>query len=491
MTGTDLISFINGTATNIGRSTFYNLSYEQRQSLVDQHIPVMEEYRPFYILMSLSDIINDVNKQLIAHNIIFNTIREDNLKDNQHSPMVKWENQVILQSLDNMQPNRVLDLFVNFVKSKGKRRSRWVMSEYLNRNIDKLDFWAIKYRTDLKIILRHIHADASKNNTMTKIWNYIRYKKKVDTGVIKTYEDVRSGDQSKLPLLPISVAEGFRSKFNLSQEEFFKLFEKQGKLTSKETRLRTESFKRVGADTKFDYNKAKLMDLLVYWNSINIDQLPSVSECRKILRNKAKEHSNLNFKFNDVGVIFDNSKSMLGTKDQVSPLIKGLAIALVLEHMTEGSFNMYYTNDPGRSLFPKIGGQSNYGTPILEALKSSKTIVIIGDGYENSPYSGYANQILYAYKKKINSNLMVLHLNPVYGAEMSDVRSVSDLVSAIGIRSVKVLEESLFLCLAKSNPKIAIQKYIGRLVNRQRPEVLQSMPEDIKSVISKNKLIGA
>jgi len=230
LSGDALISFVSATSTNIGKSTFYNLKEEQRQALIDQHAVVMDNARAFYALMALPKGVNDANKQLIAYNLIKNKVREDGLKDHEHSPTTKWENELIFQVLDNMQPNRVFDLFQNLIKNKGLRRSRFIMLEYLQRNKRSWELWAIKYRKDFKAILRHAHTGG--DETLLKLWRYLKYDEMDGfRGVIKDYEAVKGGDQSKLAKLPISVAEGFAQKFGLSKADFEKLFSEGGRKT--------------------------------------------------------------------------------------------------------------------------------------------------------------------------------------------------------------------------------------------------------------------
>jgi len=491
ITGDGLISFINGASANVGRSTFYNLPEEQREALVSQHTPMLKKARPFYALMSLAGGINDINKQLIAFNLVKNTLRETGLKEHEPSKLVRWESELIFQAFENMQPNRVFDLFVNFASAKLNRRSRWFIHEYLKRNCNRWELWAIKYRKEFKIFLKHAHTNGDVD--LKNIWRYLKYgeDQPFTQGIIRDYEDVRKGDQSKLAKLPISVAEGFQTKFGLTKEEFDKLFmSKGGKLTNKEKRTRATSMKKSGVNTGFDPSKVELFDLLVYWHSLSRLPMPT-SDARKVVSNRAKDIAKkLSFTLSDVAVIVDNSKSMFGSKDApYHPMLRALATTAVLKEVTDGSFEVFYTNHSNhRGLFPKLGEQSNYGDPILEALsKGFKTIILVGDGYENAPYSGYAHQILYTYKKKVdkNNDILFLHLNPVYGAEVSDVRKVTDLVHTSGIREIRGLDEAMFLALAKSNPEIAVQRYAANLASKQNPTVAALMPTEVKKMFTK------
>lgn len=460
LSGQSLISFISGAQTNIGRGTYYNMASEQQQALLDQHAPVLQHARPFYTLMSLPVGVNDVNRQLISWNLIDHTMRETGLRPDEHSPITKWENEIILQSLENMPVTRVFDFFVQLQDKKvTKKRALFLVHEYLKRHKNSWDLWAVKYRTDFKRVLRHAHTQ--KDADLLKVWRYLKYGEADGCGqLIHDYEAVRNGDQDKLAKLPSSVAEGFMTKFGISKEDFWKMFQqKGGKFTAKEKRTKAQSLKKVNVDTGFDMEKAKLFDLLVYLRAC--DRLPKpVQVIKKLLKAKAKKIAEgLSFELENVGLILDTSKSMVGTKDQpFHPMLRGMAISLVLEQVSK-KFKEYRTNKSA-SLFPKLTDQSNYADAVLQALKDGKTtIIIVGDGYENAPYEGALHALLFAYKKKADkkNKLMVLHFNPVFASETLDVRPITEMASYVGIRDVEGMNESMFLAIAKQQPMLAVQ----------------------------------
>ena len=227
LTGNAFISFISGTQTNIGRSTFYNMEDEQRQTMKDQHSIIMEYARPFYALMALPTGVNDVNKQMIAWNLIEKTIRENGLKDNENSPITMWENEIILQTLDNMEVPRVFD-FLSMLSEKKvtKTRAIFLIKEFLNRHKKSQGLWAIKYRKDFKEVLRHIifsKKGRGLSKELKEIWQYLRSSDIAEgmPKIISDYEFIRSKTnltektKEKLASLPYSVAVGFSQKFNI------------------------------------------------------------------------------------------------------------------------------------------------------------------------------------------------------------------------------------------------------------------------------------
>ena len=500
LTGDSLISFISGAQTNVGRSTFYNMKEEQRKVMADQHSVVFKEARPFYALMCLPHGVNDVNKQMIAWNLVTNTIREYGLKPHEHSPTTKWENELILQAFENMPVPRVLDFGVALCDEKvTKKRAIFLINEYLKRNQRSQTLWAIKYRTEMMKILRHLeifHKEKEvKYPELFKIWKYLKDKDTTGCGqLIKDYEEVKAGNKEKLAKLPSTVAEGFMQKFGMSKDEFWKLFTTEGgKFTVKEKRLKAVSVKEAGASTELDIRKLKLFDLLVYLRALENYPKPK-QELEVLLKNKAKEIAGkLNFELGKVGLIFDNSKSMQGTKEQLfHPLLRGMAISLVMKEVSS-EYKEYYTNERGDHLFPRTGNQTNYANGILQALKDGcETIVIVGDGYENAPFEGAAHQLLYTYKKKLDKDnkIMILHFNPVFAAEVKDVRAITELAPQIGVREVEGMNESMFLAIAKNQPMFAIKKYCNYLASLQNQKAKTLMPSPVQEFFAKKDILA-
>jgi len=507
-----LLSFISAVQTNVGKSTFYNMAEEQQQSLVSMHEPIFNAVRPFYTLMMLPPGTNDVNKQMIAWTLIEHSEKASDVYKNslgpshKYSQQTRWENELILQIFENMPVTRVFDFFSMLQEKRiTKKRAIFLIHEYLRKNKRNWPLWTIKYRKDFKRILRHAHINSNRfdeddKKMLTAIWRYLKYNENEKCPqLIKDYVDVQNGDQSKLTKLPVTIAEGFTKKFGLTTEAFSKLFcEEGGQFTAKEKRTRDQSVKAAGvsAGTGFDIRKTDLMDALIYLHSavMNKTELPmSVTKLKQLLDEKAAAIAKrLSFTLDNVGVILDTSKSMIGTDDQkFHPLLRGMAISAVLKHVSTG-FKVYKTSESDDShLFPLLKDQSNYADALISALKDGcTTIIFIGDGYENAPFAGAVHQILFAYKSKIDTKnkLMVLHFNPVFAAEAKDVRSISKLASSAGIRSIASLNEVMFLAIAKQRPLLAATKYLNHLLTMQNEKALKLMPTAVKQLLSGNIL---
>ena len=104
----------------------------------------------------------------------------------------------------------------------------------------------------------------------------------------------------------------------------------------------------------------------------------------------------------------------------------------------------------------KVQGESNIADGIMKALESidldnDNLIIVISDGYENSP-SGLANQLLLGFKKKVDKKekTVIIHINPVFAPEAGNVKKLSEIIQAYGIRDTKQLFLILLLAIIRN-----------------------------------------
>lgn len=493
------MSFISSLTVNIGRATFYNLKEEQRQVMIDQHQLIFERIRPVYALLMLPEGINDVNKSLILYNLITHTYRDPNLKSHERDALTQWENELGVYMLRHMQPNRVLDLFEMLVDQKvTNKRAFNLFHTYLAKNDRSWPLWALKYRKQLKKCLRHFHTGIrSKNTDLAQIWRYLKYDEINDNSpeLLQDYVKTQQGSVDHLFKLPLTVAEGFREKFNLSMKDFTNKFTQKGKLSNKEKRIRTVSVAKATNDeatTGFDFRKASLFDALVFLSSGAKVGNMYQGNIRHHIRLKAmKIAEKLPFGFDNTAIIFDNSVSMYGTGDQkLHPLLRAIAVSWIIQTSGIGNIEFLTNGTSGSKIIPQIGNQSNYADTIIGALATGefKNIVIIGDGYENAPFQGAAHQIIYTFKKKIDTENKVsfFHINPVFSAESKDVRSISELAPAVGVRDIETFPETMFLAMGKSRPTIAARVYLQNLLEIQPERAKEMMPQNVENALTRD-----
>jgi len=469
-----LISFINASNTSIAKETFYNTEDEQMISLSKIHSDALNASRIFYALMLLVESATDENKKLIALNLLENTKVSLEQK--------KWENALMLQAFSKMQVNRVLDIFNYLVDMKvNNSRTRNLILEFLKRNNRSLSLWAIKYKRAFRRIIRHAHISSKLHEAIL----FLSKRCPVKDPLLQNYYFAKAGEKSAIYNLPLTIARGFAAKYKISKEEFLKTFAEKGKLTQKESRQQAQEFKAEGIDTEVDPTKLSLFDLYIYLDSLVT--LPI--EAEEYVEKAAKRHvKNIAYRFNDVGLVLDTSLSMSGTeKTKKHPLYRSLAFSVLIKELSD-KYKEYRLNKIP-TFIPRLTAETNYANALLEALKAKhKFIFIIGDGYENSPYEGIANQIISIFKRKIdiNNEVIFIHFNPVFAAEAKGVRKLfsEDLnIKSIGIRDEKSLTSALFLALCQKDELSALKIYFKELLRLQNEEARK-----LHYLIEKNKL---
>lgn len=503
----EVIEFINTTVTSMGKGTFYNMAEEQRAALLAKHLPVLKASRPLYTLMMLPPGVTDINKQLIIYNLLRTSAT---LETEQHGgPTQKlWENAVMLETLKNMRSNRALNLGFQFTKGVvtsedggvavrpgiHNRRTKKLMRQYLEENRSSLSLWFVKYQRQMRSWARHLHLGTDFHPGVSFLFDSYQGGDRLIDGYLKVQQaeakqwyKLSPGVKEAFKSLPFTVAEGFLTKFGLTRKKLLEMFseeQEEGKPArgmTKRERLRQKSEgERSGVDTGVKLEKLDLWDLLVFLNqearTNNRTRQGSANLLQKAAQRVGRK---LGLQFNDVAVVMDTSLSMIGTQDsQYHPLLRGMAVRYILESVSE-TFAEFRTTDSD-TVFPILHGQSNYAAAILKALKAGfKNIVVIGDGYENAPFEGAAHQLIWTFKKKIDTDdgVSFIHLNPVFAAESKDVRALSDLAPTAGVLDHKNLGTAIYLAMSKSNPAAALKLYIKWLIEGQSEgtrELMQS-----------------
>ena len=502
----EFLGYVNTVMVGTKKKTYYNLGEESQDNLIQNIDKMINTCRPFAVLFPLADFSTD-DARIVSGMRLFNNSK--NLSE-QHK---KWEAYVLGDMLSKMQPNRVFDLFAYIIgyrrvkietssirgKSKesryvwkkveraiGGRYAKGIMKDFLQRNRRMFDFWSVKYRKDMRRIALHLRLSPRLFPEVEWLFGGIAKGK-----VQKAVEKCRKSDilPTEVWSLPKEVARGFAlNKYKLTSEEFEKKFSEVGMATKKEVRIADKRVKKAGGVSKFDPAKQNIFDLFVYFGGQ--DELPSDAE-KWVLVAAKKEAKNIGFTFKDTAIVVDTSQSMYGSKETSNhPLYRALSLAFTIQEATEGYSKIYFTSAKSNKLIPRANGASKYAPSILRALKEGgnnlKQIVIIGDGYENSP-EGMTHRLLFAFKKKIDTEdrINFMHLNPVQAGEsVESVREITPLIPSVAIRDTKSIGFSVFMALAKKDPERAIQTYLKILIGFQREYVRGLMPTEV------NRLIG-
>jgi hypothetical protein len=442
-----LIDFISASLTSTGQDEYYNTKEEQRKSLLQTHKPILEKYREFYALLLVSTI-NDINKQIIVMNLLKNGRDVE-------ATTKEYENNLILQSLSNMQTNRAYATFELLAENKvNNTRSRELARKFLeSRKNYKYEF--VKYKSKVKKIVTHNHL--YKKN---EIWDFLFDKKKTFTDpllndYVKAKTDIKAAYR-----LPYSIAEGFAAYHKVDRAEF--LSKIKDKMTDSEKQRLTTSAKAVGVNVAADWTHGDLRKILIYLYSL--DRTPA--NMKEIIETKAKKEASLiPYKYDKVVVIVDNSASSYGSEEKkFHPVASELANAFILEQLSR-YFTLLYTNPVGNRIIPQVGGESNLAVPLIKALAQKPDVVfILSDGYENV-VAGAVAQVINAYKRQLDKDnkTMIIQLSSVFAAESHSIRQLTELVPNVGIRDTSQLFGALLLSTMAFKKEQTLLQFVNYL----------------------------
>jgi hypothetical protein len=151
------------------------------------------------------------------------------------------------------------------------------------------------------------------------------------------------------------------------------------------------------------------------------------------------------------------------------PISVAEAITEILSKMTK---DLKIYPDIKKPFLVKLEGATDLSEPLIQALKDEpELLVILSDGFENTPSAGLAHQILQAYLTKLGKGkkVMILHINPVFAPEAKDIRKLHEKIMSLGIRDVKQLGLILLIALANYKKTAEIEKVLDEL--RKKVEI--------------------
>jgi len=508
----ELIGYISSMNTGTKKGTYYNESNEQVSAMAENVDKMIDVFRPFAALMALSPSVTDDARIITAIRLLSTRMEGDDGRAIQ-----RWECSVINDALSKMPPKRVFNLFHHLNGNRrvknGKKKAAWKRTEkpiggrftkglamrWLQENYGKLDLWSVKYSNDMKRLARDIKLrDGQLEDGKTTSYSRRQmgfhgapflFGKDANAPLQRRIASVKASTEITKDLwkLPYENARGFAlNKFGMSPEEFEKKFSEAGQKTAKEARTSAKRTKKAGGTSTYDPSKERdLFSLYVYLGGQ--ESIPA-QDTRWIDSAATKTAEEIGLRFRDVAVVLDTSASMFGTmQTKRHPLFKSLSLAKVIEKSTDGKFGLFYTTEQENPVIPKLHGATSYAPKIVKALKEGfTTIILIGDGYENAP-EGMTHRVLYAFKKKIDTEDKVsfLHLNPVQAAEsVSGIREMSPHAPAAGIKDIRGISSSIFIALAKTYPVKALEAYFSELAKLQSDKAKELMPPQYQRLLT-------
>ncbi|MEU8762984.1 hypothetical protein [Streptomyces sp. NPDC048659] len=446
----DVLLFVNAALAATGQREFRASAEEQRLSLDFLHAYVCGNYRPLYAAVLALDV-NDHNAALIAERLL--------RTPGEGGP---GEGRLVAARLAVMPPQRVYRLF-GALRAAGvnNRRTRAIVRDWLARRPD-LAHDAVKYRPGLKAAVRHAHLPVSGElgDFLFAPGRRTRYEHRALEAFRRAHYE-----QGALYELPFTVAEGFAARHGVAREVFL---ERMAPRMTRLERLRS----RPGTA---ELGTMPLTRLALYVLSLPFaERAERRAELTGALRAAAARVAGPHAgSWGRVAAVLDDSFSSSGSGvKRRRPLAVALGCRFLLETLAApGGFTAHWTSGGTDPLLVRPWGATPLGTRILDALDgpagAPERLVIVSDGWDNAP-PGLAGEVLRVWRERLDPGhrTSVVHLNPVYDAELFDVRRLAPGVPTAGIRDAEDLPALVELArFAEGRERLAaLRAYLDRRV---------------------------
>lgn len=422
----DVLLFANAAITSTGQREFHSDAGRQRLSLRFLHDYIHTNYPGLYAATLALDI-NDHNAALIIAGLLG---RKGGV-DAGEARLISWR-------LGRMSPPRAYRLFGELRRAGvNNRRTRAIVRDRLAARPD-LAFDAVKYRAGVKAAVRHAHLrpPGELGDFLFAPFRRSHY----DTPLLEAWRRAHY-DKNALYELPYTVAEGFAARHGIPRDHFLEHI--APRLTRLERLRLSGAAERDGLGTDADLAALPLVRVASYVLSLAADVRERrrdelVSALRAAASRAAGTRAGT---WGHVVAVLDDSFSSFGSpQKRRRPLAVALACHYLLEALA-GDYHGLWLSRRDDPLQARPTGPTPLGRRVIDALERRPgLLVIVSDGWDNAP-PGLACEVLRVWRRRLDParEVGIVHLNPVYDAERFEVRRLSPVVPAAGIRDAEDL----------------------------------------------------
>ena len=370
---------------------------------------------------------------------------------------------IILEFIFNRSHESLDNLAVNY-KGKLKKLIRHALGKQdcfkvLAGDQKLFDKWIGRYRTNAFSVLCYLFDKSLSSDTVTA------YYKKIDQ-VLKLKAAAQAGDVDEFTKtmkgLPRLTVMGYRNTYKIPVD-LSSVFEKS-KVGGRQALQMEAAAKRSGVKIKVNYKNQDIYDL---WKALYFKLQTNDLENRDKIVDAIDYQSAKKEKIDigNVTVVIDASKSMQGSdKRPMHPFLTSLSILSIMDNIKSviyvGGTNVKIV-DVLNAVIPS-GGSDLWRGLIDAVLTGAKKILVISDGYENSP-KGMFNHI-YKHFKNSGYEFELLHINPVFSADsqQGSVRKLTEDIKPLPVSSYKFLETEIIFNRMIENRDMVKQLLIGK-----------------------------
>lgn len=500
--GEVVCSFLDTASTSMGRATHYNTREEQQAAELEAHAKLMSLDRDLYTaLLTLPGVLYRA-QQLGLKNLLGTP------RNGVESFLTADQERLVLYHLiQSMEVPAMMRLFQALqvgdeklgIKRANNNRTRKLILRTLLGS-PRLQLWVVKYRRKVLAALKHawgnrrvgvVRSILSKDGrTWTKgerktVSQCIdRFKGENSEKYVRECVRFVLGDRDRLTLpmlkafiaskddlevgakarLPKEILYGIRSNHHMTvpKEDVLKMVAEAGGLTEKTKMQVQRQAKKAGIGVEFDPNRYDAVRLYLYAFEMGLDEAIVDALATKARQGAAKFPA----RYGKVGMVVDGSFSMSGDKTQ--PL-RPMAVVLSLRDMlreTAGEAFVEYVGGAfeteGGDTLVRPSGDTALADGLVKVLTNEPDAVyVLSDGYENTPAGRFAEVM--AHVRDLGIETPIYHLNPVFAAEATAVRSLCPEgvgVSTMPVKDPTALGVSFLRALIETDPLRGINSLV-------------------------------
>lgn len=211
-----------------------------------------------------------------------------------------------------------------------------------------------------------------------------------------------------------------------------------GKMSADQTMRRTaelKSAKSKGIEVA-EADASKVKDFVVLYKTIY--ETGENTEIRAAIKDLARKRKFVNFPYQRVGVVLDESISMSGHRVESKNTPRAIA-EFTVEVLKSSCHEITVVSGAGNGQTDLADGYCSLMWQREESKKPYDAIFIVSDGYENAPEGG-VSEAIEIYEELSGEVTPIYHISPVAGAETgSAVRRLGTNVSPLAINKPEAL----------------------------------------------------
>lgn len=467
----DALLFLAACFSNTKHGGYYSDAATQGLGASFLHDYALINYRRLYALALVAGI-NTHHQALILGNLLAAGAPDDHVERALEGALIAW-------ALDHMpapQAYRALEAIA--ARGVNNRRTRATIARFLRTRPDPV-FHAVKYRRAWRRLARHIRLRMQPVELHRFLFGAVTEGAPFKTPLLETYRQAHYSVQAAMSL-PASVAQGFAARHQVSAKRFWDMA--QAQLTARERFRAQHAAARAGVKLNVDLARADVTRLASYLVNLShedrsareaeLAQALASSASRQLARwTRSGEHAALPA---HIAVVCDRSRSSRGVPQRPGhPLAIALAISALMRAAAPRC-DVIWTRHTGRDVLVTPRGQTDLATPLLRALASGATLIlIVSDGFENDPH-GAAHEVARLFWRDLDPHgrVRIVHVNPTFDGVALAPPALGPLIPTVGLNKAEDLPIALALADASRGDAVCGWTALNAMLNARATAAL-------------------